>query len=314
MFTDGITNKLVGCKDASVSDEMVLVRVYGQKTDLLIDRAAETRNMKVMHEAGYAPRLYATFENGLVYEFIPGVVLTTETVKSPFVYPLVARMLAQMHCLELTKPPSEKNGMVENGHGGQREPFLWKKAASFMELVPVAFQESEKQARYKKLIPSKEALHNEWAMLQKELQGIGSPVVFCHNDLLLGNVIYKDNKVTFIDYEYADYNYQAFDIGNHFNEFAGVDTVDYSLYPSREFQMAWLCIYLEAFKENYPIKKNNICQHCMKEGEYCDSVCEREVNELYIQVNKFSLASNLFWGIWALIQAEHSTIDFDFLG
>lgn len=25
----------------------------------------------------------------------------------------------------------------------------------------------------------------------------------------------------FIDYEYADYNYQAFDIGNHFNEFAG---------------------------------------------------------------------------------------------
>lgn len=25
----------------------------------------------------------------------------------------------------------------------------------------------------------------------------------------------------FIDYEYAGYNYQAFDIGNHFNEFAG---------------------------------------------------------------------------------------------
>lgn len=27
--------------------------------------------------------------------------------------------------------------------------------------------------------------------------------------------------VKFIDYEYAGYNYQAFDIGNHFNEFAG---------------------------------------------------------------------------------------------
>lgn len=27
--------------------------------------------------------------------------------------------------------------------------------------------------------------------------------------------------VRFIDYEYAGYNYQAFDIGNHFNEFAG---------------------------------------------------------------------------------------------
>lgn len=27
--------------------------------------------------------------------------------------------------------------------------------------------------------------------------------------------------VKFIDYEYADFNYQAYDIGNHFNEFAG---------------------------------------------------------------------------------------------
>lgn len=27
--------------------------------------------------------------------------------------------------------------------------------------------------------------------------------------------------VHFIDYEYSSYNYQAFDIGNHFNEFAG---------------------------------------------------------------------------------------------
>lgn len=28
--------------------------------------------------------------------------------------------------------------------------------------------------------------------------------------------------VRFIDYEYSSYNYQAFDIGNHFNEFAGL--------------------------------------------------------------------------------------------
>ncbi len=27
--------------------------------------------------------------------------------------------------------------------------------------------------------------------------------------------------VKFIDFEYAGYNYDAFDIGNHFNEFAG---------------------------------------------------------------------------------------------
>jgi len=60
-------------------------------------------------------------------------------------------------------------------------------------------------------------------LLKTELSSAGSPIVFCHNDLLLANVIYnaEKNTVTFIDYEYSNYNYQAFDIGNHFAEFAG---------------------------------------------------------------------------------------------
>lgn len=47
--------------------------------------------------------------------------------------------------------------------------------------------------------------------------------MFAHNDLLLGNVIYDEpnGTVSFIDYEYAAYNYQAYDIANHFNEFVG---------------------------------------------------------------------------------------------
>jgi ethanolamine kinase len=51
MFTDGITNKLVACSyntsELKDGDDVVLVRVYGAKTDLLIDRQAETRNLKV---------------------------------------------------------------------------------------------------------------------------------------------------------------------------------------------------------------------------------------------------------------------------
>lgn len=34
-------------------------------------------------------------------------------------------------------------------------------------------------------------------------------------------LLFPTGRVRFIDYEYAGYNYQAFDIGNHFNEFAG---------------------------------------------------------------------------------------------
>lgn len=69
----------------------------------------------------------------------------------------------------------------------------------------------------------KEKLQEEINDMKARLINTKNPVVFAHNDLLLGNVIYTEsnNSVTFIDYEYAAFNYQAFDIGNHFAEFAG---------------------------------------------------------------------------------------------
>ena len=36
-----------------------------------------------------------------------------------------------------------------------------------------------------------------------------------------------------IDYEYGAPNYSAYDIANHFDEFCGVEEVDYNLYPSK---------------------------------------------------------------------------------
>jgi ethanolamine kinase len=35
---------------------------------------------------------------------------------------------------------------------------------------------------------------------------------------------------------------------------------------------------------------------------------------MYALVNKFSLCVRQFWGNWALVQAQVSTLDFDFLG
>lgn len=114
----------------------------------------------------------------------------------------------------------------------------------------------------------------------------------------MGNVIFTEqsNKVTFIDYEYADYNYQAFDIGNHFTEFAGIDVsdIDYSRYPSKEFQLEWLRAYLEEYKN-------------------CSAIKDEDVEILYKQVNQFALSSHFLWTIWGLIQAENSYIDYDFI-
>ena len=65
---------------------------------------------------------------------------------------------------------------------------------------------------------------SEVGELEKVVSGITSPVVFSHNDLLLGNCILSssEDRISFIDFEYGAWNYQGFDIANHFNEYAGM--------------------------------------------------------------------------------------------
>jgi ethanolamine kinase len=146
-------------------------------------------------------------------------------------------------------------------------------------------------------LPTKAQLRNEFNELFAVLEATKSPLVFCHNDLLLGNVVYTEERgsVTFIDYEYSEVNFQGFDIGNHFAEFPGIGDsgIDYSLYPSPEYQRAWIRVYLEEFKQT--------------------PVTEAEVEKMYKDANKFALSSHFLWALWSLIQAEHSTIDFDFV-
>jgi len=59
--------------------------------------------------------------------------------------------------------------------------------------------------------------------MKTKLEELNSPIGFCHNDLLLANILYDQEKhsIHFIDFEYAGLNYLAYDIANHFCEFAG---------------------------------------------------------------------------------------------
>ena len=83
-FTEGITNKLVGCYEADKgfpSKDVVLIRIHGANTDLIIDRDTEKNNILLMSEHGLCPPLYGVFKNGIVYGFCPGETLDCDTVK-----------------------------------------------------------------------------------------------------------------------------------------------------------------------------------------------------------------------------------------
>ncbi|KAJ8268993.1 hypothetical protein COCON_G00116000 [Conger conger] len=316
-FTDGITNKLIGCYVGNVMQEVVLVRIYGHKTELFVDRENEVKSFRVLQAHRCAPRLYCTFSNGLCYEFLPGTALEPEHIRSPSIFRQIARQLAKYHAIHA------HNGWMPRSD-------LWLKMGKYFSLVPTHFQDPSQNLRFSQEVPNAECLKEEMLWMQQSLSVLGSPVVLCHNDLLCKNIIFNQSagvtappagegetalsghaqlfcatdrtrpgNVKFIDYEYAGYNYQAYDIGNHFNEFAGVNEVDYSLYPGRDLQLMWLRAYLEAYNEH---------------KDQSAEVSHAEVEVLYVQVNRFALASHFFWGLWALIQAKYSTIDFDFLG
>ncbi|XP_035521457.1 ethanolamine kinase 1-like isoform X1 [Morone saxatilis] len=292
-FTEGITNQLIGCYVGSLQEpSCVLVRLYGRMTELYVNRAREVEMFQVFHAHGCGPQIYCSFQNGICYEFVRGTVLDDELLRQPSIYRLIAAEMGRIHS-------------IQPNRGLHVEPLLWTKMSHFLTLVQssinssVAEQRCTKSAVALREVPSFETLSAEMESLKRHLSQLDSPIVLCHNDLLTKNIIYnqKEGMVKFIDYEYADYNYQAFDIGNHFNEFAGVNDVNYSLYPSRELQRDWLTAYLESYKHN----------------SGCEvTVTEAEVTQLYIQVCKFSLASNFFWGLWAILQSKYSSIDFDF--
>ncbi|OQV11527.1 Ethanolamine kinase 2 [Hypsibius exemplaris] len=298
-FTGGVTNKLLAAYFPSDKRKKTLIRVYGAETDKFIDRAAEIKTLLMLNENQCSGKLYGVFENGMCYEFVPGETLTLDDVRDEHISRLIIRNFVKLHCVYRTSG------------GGERQVFNpFKKMSSFLELVPKAFEDEEKQRKFMEYYPNPEIFAQEIEILKEHLTGfdIQSPKVFCHNDLLCANILYDKEKdcVNFIDFEYAGLNHQAYDLANHFNEFAGVEECDYSRFPSREYQISWLTYYLKCW---------NKVHNGDSDGGADDDVevTDQQVESLYVVVNKFTLVSHLLWILWTLIQAEHSEIDFDFL-
>ncbi|XP_034223140.1 probable ethanolamine kinase isoform X2 [Prunus dulcis] len=123
---------------------------------------------------------------------------------------------------------------------------------------------------------------------QVEIPGSKEPQLW--NDLLK---FFEKDKLYLIDFEYGSYNYRGFDIGNHFNEYAGYEC-DFTLCPNKDEQYHFLRHYLQPDNPH--------------------EVSEKDLEALYVEENTYTLASHLYWALWGLIQAKFSPINFDYLG
>ncbi|XP_009368829.2 LOW QUALITY PROTEIN: probable ethanolamine kinase [Pyrus x bretschneideri] len=280
-ISGGITNQLlkVTVKEENGNTVSVTVRLYGPNTDYVINRERELQAIKYLSAAGFGANLLGVFANGMVQSFINARTLVPSDMRNPKLAADIAKELRRFHQVEIP---------------GSKEPQLWIDLFKFFEKASaLEFDDNEKQKVYKTISFSE--VHNEMIELKELTDRFNAPVVFAHNDLLSGNIMVNDeeDKLYFIDFEYGSYNYRGFDIGNHFNEYAGYEC-DYSSCPNKDEQYFFLRHYLQP--EN-PLE-----------------VSDKELEALYVETNTYMLASHLYWAVWGIIQAKFSLINFDYLG
>ncbi|RDA85989.1 hypothetical protein CP532_4865 [Ophiocordyceps camponoti-leonardi (nom. inval.)] len=317
-FTDGITNTLLkaenrrpGLSKTDIDRESILLRAYGNGTDVLIDREREAANHELLMKHDLAPELLARFANGMLYRFIPGEVAQSKDLVAPDVMAAVARRLAQWHAVVPCLPDSAirrketANGSVDSGGGektkianiapGKIFPNVWTTMQKWILALPT---ETRPQTDRRDL------LQRELEDMVQQLSqrpGLGTNgLVFAHCDLLCANVIIHRSggavsSVSFIDYEYGTPSPVAFDVANHFAEWAGYDC-DYSAVPTQSHRLAFIREYIRAYAQLSGVDMDE----------------EREVRRLMHEVDVFRGVPGFFWGIWSLIQAEISHIDFDY--
>jgi ethanolamine kinase len=326
-FTDGITNtlskatkKLPGKSESENDDGAVLMRAYGNGTEVLINRDREMRAHSLLASMGLAPPLLARFENGLMYRFVQGDVCTPEDLRKPEVYRAVAKLLGQWHgslpISAITSTPDldddaqRKHCGLENGKHTRPMPNIWSVMQQWIDALPNNTKEEKERNK---------VLNTELAELSArfgETPGLdGKDYIFSHCDLLSGNVIMqkpsgvdasgssrKDMPVSFIDYEYSTPGPAAFDISNHFAEWAGFDC-EHEFVPTKSQRRDFLRYYVGSFR-----------YHSISDDDTMaiDINFQADIDQLYNQIEDFRGVPGFYWGIWALIQAMISQIDFDY--
>ncbi|KAL1300679.1 hypothetical protein HN51_045333 [Arachis hypogaea] len=260
------------------TSQRVLVRMYGEGTEIFFNRDDEIRAFECISKSGYGPRLLGRFANGRIEEFINARTLLASDLRDPSISALIAIKMKEFHDLNMPGP---------------KKVHLWDVLRKWLvEARKLASPEEVKMFHL-------DAMDNEISLLEERLSTTHQKIGFCHNDLQYGNIMIDEEtkSLTLIDYEYASYNPIAYDIANHFCEMAAnyhTETphiLDYSKYPDLEERRLFVETYLRSSGE-----------------EQIDS----KVEQLLDDIENFTLANHLFWGFWGIISEHVNSIDFDY--
>lgn len=296
-LSGGLTNYLYLCslpEGIDVPDNQprtVLLRVYGDIASKFV--VENSVIFALMSEKKLGPKLYGMNVQARLEEYIPTDCLRTSDLSNPTLSRQIAQRLAQFHRLDmpLCKEPRFITDMVDKWIIDVTESLNRNRQPKDVSLV-------QKFKSYN--------LQKEWEVLKKILSQLHSPVVFSHNDLQEGNILYfkdcadPDKRLTVIDWEYCSYNYRGNDFGNHFCEW----TYDYHVntFP-----------YYKETPENYPAREQQYEFFKAYLQEMGETITEEKLSDMYEEANTYALLSHFFWGLWSVLQNDMSNIQFAFM-
>ncbi|XP_068168633.1 choline/ethanolamine kinase [Antennarius striatus] len=301
IISGGLSNLLYLCYlpdyVKSVGDEprKVLVRVYGAILQGVDSLVLESVMFAILAERTLGPKLYGIFPEGRLEQYLPNTRMRTEQLSYPAISAEIAVRMAQFHkmVMPFNKEPKWLFGTIDR----------------YMDQVmKLNFVRETHVKKYKKLM--KLDLPAELERLRALLAATPSQVVFCHNDVQEGNILLLDgqdhnssDRLMLIDFEYSSYNYRGFDFGNHFCEWMYDYT--YDQWP-----------FYKSTPENYPTREQQLyfIRAYLAEQSSDPTVDQTEIEEqMIIEANRFALASHFLWGLWSIIQAKISTIEFGYM-
>ncbi|KAG0164679.1 hypothetical protein DFQ28_009585 [Apophysomyces sp. BC1034] len=271
----------------SEKKQRVLLRVYGIGCDQIVDREKELVWLSRLSSQSLCPNLLAIFGNGRFEEYLASTTLTRKDMRDPETSMQIAACIRQLHSIVNDYPLS-----------GELE--IWrcvdKWYPTVLGLLPVLKQKSNSDILEKFDL---ERLQHEIEKCKSILASSVSPIVVAHNDTQYGNVLRLEStgELVVVDFEYAGHNTRGYDIANHFCEWmydyhsdqpAAMQT---DKFPTDEEQLRFLEAYLNALNDNHD---------------------KEAVKDLQKEVLLWAMASHLMWGLWGLIQASQSDIDFDY--
>jgi ethanolamine kinase len=319
-ITGGITNALyciTGFKPIMPYDQ-ILIRIFGAEG--MIDRDVETSTFAHLAIADIAPHYYGRFANGrlegYLEQFSPLVVMDLQ-IKSNM--EAIAKQMARLHS-GFQVPNELEEFHIPNQPGLWDQLHLWMKHAAAID-PELGYKSKGDSDRAKRLL-NLTFVQQQLTWVEEEVIPQDSTIAFCHNDLLPANIMKhtETGEVRLIDFEYGGVNFVAFDIANHFNEFAGgpekmSGEPDYSLFPDENEQKLFITAYCKECRLLSNGHDSND-EHSNEHGNDDDN--EKDVQEEVAKFSKevlaFVLANHLYWGLWAVNQAAtEGTEKFDYL-